>query len=64
MNLPPTEYLDAHDLAAIFNVSSSTVLRRLKTRPHTLPPPALLGSNFPLPWRQKDVAWWLQQKEL
>jgi len=64
MHLPPTAYLDAHDLAAILKVTPATILRRLKTRPHTLPPPAHLGPNFPLRWRQTDVVRWLHEERL
>ncbi|RDK06457.1 helix-turn-helix transcriptional regulator [Cupriavidus lacunae] len=59
MNLPPADYLDAHDLAAIFKVTPVTILRRAKTKSHSLPPPAHLGPNFPLRWRQADVDFWL-----
>jgi len=64
MHLPPTEYLDAHDLAAIFKVTSATILRRAKIKPHTLPPPVHLGLNFPLRWRHADVALWLKRNAL
>ncbi|SOZ68497.1 conserved hypothetical protein [Cupriavidus taiwanensis] len=61
MHLPPTEYLDAHDLAIILKVSPATILRRARTKPQTLPPPVHLGPNFPLRWRQRDVCYWLAQ---
>ncbi|MGY2489031.1 helix-turn-helix transcriptional regulator [Cupriavidus sp. CP313] len=64
MNLPPADYLDAHDLATIFKVTPATILLRFRTKPHTLPLPAPLGPNFPLRWRQADVAFWLTQNEL
>jgi len=62
MHLPPTEYLDAHDLAAILKVTPATILRRVRAKPHTLPPSAHLGPNFPLRWRHADVVRWLYEE--
>lgn len=56
-----TAYLDAHDLAAILEVSPATILRRTNRQPHTLPAPAHLGPRFPLRWRQTDVEAWLRE---
>lgn len=58
---PLPTYLDAHDLAAIFEVSPATILRRARTKPQSLPPPVYLGPGFPLRWRQADVVIWLQE---
>jgi len=62
MNLPPTEYLDAHDLAALLGVTPTTILRRARLAPWTLPPRAYLGPNFPLRWRRADVLQWLSDQ--
>ncbi|NOV24212.1 hypothetical protein E5S69_11890 [Cupriavidus necator] len=59
--LPLPTYLDAHDLAIIFKVTPATILRRVIRKPQTLPTPAHLGPNFPIRWRQSDVAFWLAQ---
>ncbi|QEZ45144.1 hypothetical protein D2917_07610 [Cupriavidus oxalaticus] len=58
------DYLDAHDLATIFKVTPTTILRRARIKPHTLPPAAHLGPNFPLRWLQADVAFWQRQNAL
>lgn len=61
MEPPSAEYLDPHDLATILKVTPAAILRRARTKPHTLPPAAHLGPNFPLRWRQMDVISWLQE---
>lgn len=56
---PLSNYLDASDLAVLLKVTPATILRRARTKPQSLPPPAALGPNFPLRWKQTDVANWL-----
>lgn len=59
MQSPSTAYLDAHNLAAILKVTPATILRRVRSKPRTLPAPAYLGPRFPLRWRRTDVDAWL-----
>jgi len=59
MKIPSNKYLDAHELGDILKVSPATILRRSKSKPYMLPPPAHLGANFPLRWRRVDVVRWL-----
>lgn len=62
MHVLSPAYLDAYDLAEILKVSPATILRRAKSRPHTLPLPAHLGERFPLRWRRQDVISWLTER--
>lgn len=55
---PLSNYLDTSDLAVLLKVTLATILRRARSKPQSLSPPAALGPNFPLRWRQADAANW------